>query len=382
MDTRIHNVDVPLDTSVIDSHVCEISTRTITCVQSSVVLSIKDMYDNIDPVVYTDIELLKEGSIIYIKYELLSKGRLPKRQRRERTNVFRNSLTVIIYVSDSKGRCKLVNMKIPPSGMIQFTGCLEYYQSIRALYYFLDAVYTTCPYAIILKPEQPTHVVNHSDNIWVRTVHPSERHRNSVQSRWMTPPSDTQPKLCDGRKTEKEVTTYTCKFTFKVHMTNIKVHLTDRNVNRTTLHHTINKYQNWRASFDASGYSGVNVKMGYTTGTLNSERVLPVDIPIPVVTYNFDPLKMSKSLSFEHITTIRVSTYDDYYKLLSDDMKLHERQWFSNKNMTILVFQTGTMTLSGIHEWLMAPLWKEFITFMHKHQTNLFFGKDIIIVDY
>lgn len=323
IDPRIRNVGIPIDSTSIPTHVCEISTRTITCVISSLQFAIREIYDSCTPVMYTDFDTLKEGSIIYLKYEMCSKGVLPKRPRRERTNVFRNSLTVIMYVSDSNGRHKLVNMKVPPSGMIQFTGCVEYYQAIRTLYYFLQMIYNTCP----------------------STIEPAPTSTKSL----------------------------TCTFTFKVHMTNVKVHLSDKHVNQKQLQKTLNKCKSWRASFDASGYSGVNIKIGYHAESPN------ITLPVPHVQYC---ITNGSVRAFEQSTHIQVDTYVDYYNKLPVHLKTKEQQWFSNKMMTLLVFQTGTLTLSGIHEWLMAPLWSEFVVFLNTYQDTLFFAKDIFIVDY
>jgi len=215
-------------------------------------------------------------------------------------------------------------MKVPPSGMIQFTGCTEYYQAIRTLYYFLQNIYETCPSTI-----------------------------ESVR--------DT-------------TTSLVCNFTFKVHMTNVKVHLSNKHVNQTELQKTLNRYQSWRASFDASGYSGVNIKIGY-----NAE--LP-DIPLPIPHVKYTLTKKSGARNFETSTDIHVDAYVDYYNKLPIHMQVKEQQWFSNKMMTLLVFQTGTLTLSGIHEWLMDPVWSEFVVFLNTYQDTLFFGKDIFIVDY
>jgi hypothetical protein len=126
----------------------------------------------------------------------------------------------------------------------------------------------------------------------------------------------------------------------------------------------------WRASFDPSGYSGVNIKIGYTS------TFPQLDLPIPQVSYDLNqPM-------FNEATQIKILDYVDYYQSLNHDAQLKEQQWFTSKMMTLLVFQTGTMTLSGIHERLMNPLWTSFVTYVKDNQEQLFFGKDIIIVDY
>ena len=326
--------------SPIPLNACEVSTRTITCTQSSIRFNITHIFNTIEPVningdkreVYES--YLHEGSIVFTKFGYETKGTHPDKSYKEPTNILRNSLTIILNVADSRGRYKFINMKVPPSGMIQFTGCLEYYQAIRALTLVVKRLLHECPSSIELSN-----------------------------------PSDRQ-----------------CRFMMKTHMSNIKVHLKGRNVDRDKLRNVINLESplGWRAVFDHSGYSGVNIKCFYTT------PFEEVDIPIPVITLDLSPnIELSPPLALvrdmepnSNGVRIDVLNYQDYIGHLSPAELEREQHWYSMKRLSIMMFQTGTITLSGVHERLIRPIWKLFIDFVLEKQDGVFFGEHVKIVDY
>lgn len=304
------NCASPLPEQELLLRVCEISTRTITCISSTVRFNITLLFDRIPT---TDER--KEGCVVFTKYERATKGTHPSPTYRPRKSVFRNSLTVIMYVFDSRGRGKYVNMKIPPSGLIQFTGCLEYLQALRAIYHVFKYIRVACPEGI----------------------------------------------TCTGQD---------IRFTCKIHMTNIKLHLNDCHVNRTVLQQmtTHKAPKDWRAMFDPTGYSGVNIKCKYD---IELEEI-PMHIPTIVIPDGCE--------RFEDAVVSCVP----YHVFLKDNTTSYERErtWFDTKRLSILMFQTGTITLSGIHETVIAPVWKEFDAFINEHRESIFFSKETKIVNY
>lgn len=190
----------------------EISTRTITCIVNNIKFNIGTMYDSIPISV----------NIPYMKYETHEKGVHPVKKSSTRKNIFRNSLTLVINIGNSRR----VNVKVPPSGLLQFTGCKEYEYAIEAMEILMKAVYEYSVGAICSQDDEPI------------------------------------------------------MFLLKTHMTNIKIVL-GHTIHREQVNQGVNLHTNWISLLETTiGYSGLNIKIPYT-------YTLP-DLPmtLPIVSFN------------------------------------------------------------------------------------------------
>lgn len=140
----------------------------------------------------------------YMKYEYEERGQHPNPKRKVRKHIFRNSITAIIRVGE-----RYVNVKIPPSGSFQCTGCKEYDHAVHAIAEFVRRVVHDCP-------QHMTVVGGGNVRLFLKT-----------------------------------------------HMTNFKI-VMDSQIKRGELSRLVNEKTQWVSLLETSiGCSGVNIKLQY-----------------------------------------------------------------------------------------------------------------------
>lgn len=86
---------------------------------------------------HVDPEILKDGSIITIKFGDLIRG-VDLRQKKKQGKFFRNALTLVMFMDQ-----KLINFKITKNGRFQFTGCKNVEHAKQCIRYMWEQINTT-----------------------------------------------------------------------------------------------------------------------------------------------------------------------------------------------------------------------------------------------
>ena len=263
--------------------------------------------------------LLKNGSIVSVSLKDISKGvemHKPKIHKqcfmmdsneKVHKKYFRNAMTIVIYIN------KFINFKISSNGNFQITGSKNITESMDCILYFL--------YYIHLYP-----------------------HLYSMNSHYETITNQ-----------------YGIYFMFKTVMTNIVFKL-GFNINREKLDKLVIKDTPWNSLFETSlGYTGVNIKVpldnidNYNIYTIYFKSLTPVS--------TFETFKNQSVIS--NLLYVDLKNMEDiYYELYKNGKE-------KNFKNTFLVFQSGSVIMSGIELSLMKESFDTFISFINDIKSDI-----------
>lgn len=200
---------------------------------------------------------------------------------------------------------KHVNVKISKS-KFQITGCKHADHAIYVAKIMLNMIFTRCPESIKIT-QSPIGIFN----------------------------GETLPMVL-----------------FLHQMTNFKL-TCPMFIDREKLDEVVYQTTDWLSFLEQSvGYSGVNIKLPYT---ITEPEELQMDIPC--IQYN----QSTSSIRVDHYT------FAEYFKSLNPAYRQLTIQWFKKKRVTFLVFNSGSVIVSGLNEEMMNSICGIFFEFLSKH---------------
>lgn len=313
-----------------------VSTTTVI-VKSNILLDIQSIF-NILPITYYEIQkkkrgrqkkipieissntILKNGDIISVSLKDRIRGIETQKNRlnnklqinkTHETNIhkkyFRNAMTVVMFIG------KLLNFKISSNGNFQITGSKNIEDAKECILFFFFYIHSfTNMYSF-------------------NTEYNDITNKNGLY------------------------------LMFKTVMTNIVFKL-GFNVNREILDHYIIKETPWNSLFETSlGYTGVNIKVPITN--MNEYTIYSLNCMIQSTVTDIN--------IFKQMWTNKLFTYQELNEMNDIYKKLYKNGKNKNPKNTFLVFQSGSVIMSGIHLSLMKDTYYKFIEFIEHIENNI-----------